>query len=69
MMPDDLARAIDRFLGSAPGVFRPVAPRQLAHAAIEAWREGRVPTTQALRTLHESYEAMHGLAGRKTAAA
>jgi hypothetical protein len=68
-MPDDLARAIDRFLGSTPGSFRAVAPRQLAHAAIEAWREGRVSTTQALRTLHESYEAMHGFVRGKAAVA
>jgi hypothetical protein len=68
-MPDDLARAIDRFLGSTPWSSRTAALRQLAHAAIEAWREGRVPTTQALRALHESHEAMRGFAERRPAVA
>jgi hypothetical protein len=61
-MPDELANAIDRFLGSAPQSVRTVAVRQLAHAAIEAWRTGRVPTAQALRALDESHEAMRALA-------
>jgi hypothetical protein len=62
-MPTDLANAIDRFLGAAPGSQRTIAVRYLAHAAIEAWREGRVPTTQALRALNQSHEAMRALAG------
>jgi hypothetical protein len=68
-MPDDLARAIDRFLGSAPGSFHTAAARHLAHAVIKAWREGRVPTRQALRALHESLEAMHDVEHRRRAVA
>jgi hypothetical protein len=68
-MPDDLARAIDRFLGCAHESVRAAALRHLAHAAIEAWREGRVPTIQALRALHESHQALHGVDPRGAAVA
>jgi hypothetical protein len=61
-MPIDLANAIDRFLGNAPWSVRTIAVRHLAHAAIEAWREGRVPTAQALRALDQSHDAMRALA-------
>jgi hypothetical protein len=59
-MPRDLANAIDRFLGGAPcGSLRASAVRTMAHAVIDAWRDGRVTTAQALRALDEGLEAMH----------
>mgnify|MGYP001400439345 CR=1 FL=1 len=57
-MPDELAQAIDRFLGGAPGSLRMTEVRRLAHAAVEAWRNGRVPTAHALRALNDSHQAM-----------
>ena len=57
-MGDDLADAIDRFLGSAPGSLRTAALRHVAHVTVDAWRQGRVPTAQALRALADSREAM-----------
>jgi hypothetical protein len=60
-MPDELAKAIDRFLGGGPGSVRMTEVRRLAHAAIEAWRDGHVPTSQALRALNDSHEAMCAL--------
>ena len=66
-MPDELAKAIDRFLGRAPGSLRTVEVRRLAHAVVEAWRDGRLPTSQALRALNDSHEAMCAL-GRATRA-
>jgi hypothetical protein len=67
-MDADLADAIDRFLGSAPGSLRTAAVRYVAQVAMEAWRQGRIPTAEALRTLTESLEAMHGEARASTAA-
>jgi hypothetical protein len=58
-MSDELSEAIDRFLGSANGELRTNAVRRMAHSVIEAWREGRVTTAQALRALEDGLEAMH----------
>jgi hypothetical protein len=59
-MPTELQDAIDRFLGGAPvGSLRVNAVRKMAHSVIDAWREGRVTTAQALRALADGLEAMH----------
>ena len=58
-MPDELDDAIDRFLGSATGELRTTAVRRMAHSVMEAWREGRITTAQALRALDDGLEAMH----------
>jgi hypothetical protein len=61
-MDTELAAAIDRFLGSTPGSLRTATLRHAAQVTIEAWRQGRVPTAEALRTLSESLEAMRAQA-------
>jgi hypothetical protein len=58
-MPDKLDDAIDRFLGSSDGELRTTAVRRMAHSVMEAWREGRITTAQALRALDDGLEAMH----------
>jgi hypothetical protein len=58
-MPDELSDAIDRFFGSADGELRGTAVRRMAHTVIEAWREGRLTTAQALRALDDGLDAMH----------
>jgi hypothetical protein len=58
-MPDDLSDAIDRFFGSTNGELRGTAVRRMAHSVIEAWREGRLTTAQALRALDDGLEAVH----------
>jgi hypothetical protein len=59
-MPDEPPDAIDRFLGSANGELRTTAVRRMAHSVMEAWREGRLTTAQALRALDDGLDAMHG---------
>jgi hypothetical protein len=60
-MPDKPDDPIDRFLGSADGgELRTTAVRRMAHDVMEAWREGRITTQQALRALDDGLEAMHG---------
>ncbi len=66
-MPDELPDAIDRFLGSANEELRATAVRRMAHAVMEAWREGRVTTAQALRALDDGLEAMQGAEQRAVA--
>jgi hypothetical protein len=61
-MDRDLAEAIDRFLGSAPASLRTASLRHVAEVAIEAWRQGRISTAEALRTLSDSLEAIHAQA-------
>jgi hypothetical protein len=58
-MPDELSDAIDRFFGSGHGELRGTAVRRMAHAVIEAWRDGRLTTAQALRALDEGLVAVH----------
>jgi hypothetical protein len=58
-MPDELSLAIDRFFGGANGELRGTAVRRMAHAVIEAWRDGRLTTAQVLRALDEGLEAVH----------
>jgi hypothetical protein len=58
-MPDRPEDPIDRFLGSSEGELRTTAVRRMAHDVMEAWREGRITTQQALRALDDGLEAMH----------
>jgi hypothetical protein len=68
-MPDDLSDAIDRFFGGANGELRGTAVRRMAHTVIEAWRDGRLTTAQALRALDDGLEALHDLPPPRTGAA
>jgi hypothetical protein len=58
---DDVADAIDRFLGGTPRSLHTAALRDVAHATLRAWREGRVPAARALHALGECLEAVRTL--------
>ena len=59
-MATELAHALERFLGPNGAPQQKAAVRQMAEAAMEAWRQGLISTPEVLRALTQGLQALQG---------
>jgi hypothetical protein len=57
-VPLDLEDALEGFLGSGAGPIRMATARYIAREALDAWRDGRISTAQAVRALGEARDSI-----------